>query len=134
MKANYLFTLIFALILISCKNDDDSSMSSSPSTLTASDISIVFQDGSSINQGECIDPEDNYAVKITVLQDGDGAIEPTIINYTLNGNTSSTTFTNPEPKIINITLLVGENNVQLQDSGISDSIFVVSNQEFEIVL
>lgn len=131
MKTKYFILMIAcSLAIFGCKNDDDTL---STFMTTESNIEIVLQDGTEISESGCIDPSLNYAVKITVAQDGNGVLEPTIINYTVNGNTASTTFVNLEPKLIGLTLIEGQNTVQLQNSGISDSVFVFETPEFELV-
>lgn len=119
------------MICISCGGDDDSSPTFNVSPVS---INIVLQDGTDINQLDCIDPSQNYAVKISVSANGeDGILEPTEVSYTVNGNTASTTFINQQPKIINISLIEGDNTVQLVDSGQSDTVRLIGTQDFEMV-
>lgn len=130
MKTYYALLLTLC-VLVGCENDDDVPVTF---MLEEAGINIVYADGGTIAPGACIDPSQSYAVKIIVSPGmSSGTLEPTKIEYTVNGNTSSTTFTDQQPRIINITLIDGENIVQLQNSGISDSVFLFGNQEFEIV-
>ena len=130
---NICYYIAIALFVSACGSDDDG-MPVSDLSYLESGIEIVKQDGSPLDAFNCIDPLQNYAVRISVSPQGQGEITPTNVNYTVNGNTSSVTFLNPESKLINIEIVNGLNTVQLVVSGLSDTAKLNPLPEFEIVL
>ncbi|MGJ8666712.1 MAG: hypothetical protein ACSHW7_10120 [Patiriisocius sp.] len=127
----YIFSIITITLLLSCGSDDEAPTSNL--TYLEAGIQIVKQDGSPLDPSDCIDPTGSYAVRISVNPEGMGEITPTNVAYTVNGNTSSVTFTTPEDKIINIEIVPGLNTVQLVNSGITDTVRQIAPSEFEIV-
>jgi len=117
------------MCLFSCSKDDGPSQAS----LEASSIAIIKADGTPLDPSSCIDPNERYAVAIKTILNGDGEIQTKRVEYTVNGNLFSMTFTQATTQNNPITLATGTTTVQLVESGTSDTITLIAPSEFVIV-
>lgn len=128
MKRYFIFLLIGSFLITGCSKKDSADTFYEPLG-----IEFVLQDGTPILAGDCIDPDANYAIRIRVSTGGDTSVKTTVIQYTVNGNLSSVTFTNSQTKTINVPIVEGENIAQLVNSGFGSSIYLLATSEYEIV-
>ncbi|SHG51796.1 hypothetical protein [Winogradskyella jejuensis] len=123
--------LFIAALTFSCSGDDDNT---EEAIIDVTNLRILAQDGFSVGVSDCIDPNENYLVEITIsTQNNIQLTEPVVVNYTVNGNTSSVTFTQVGIKTIPVNFVTGENVVELVESGTSVSLTVVAPSEFVLL-
>ena len=103
------------------------------SKITASKISFVYADGSEILEGECLDLNLNYGVKIETKKVGKGSLEPTKIAYTINDVVYNTTFTEVTSKLLPVTVSAGDNVAQIIGTSVDSTIHFVGQGNFILV-
>ena len=112
---------------MSCSNDDD------VTTFSPRSISFIYSNGISLSADDCIDPNAQYAILIDVNAVGNGPSVPTKVEFTVNGAVFSTTFTDRQAKSIPIAIKEGVNIAELVKSGVSSTVYVVLQDDFELV-
>ena len=124
--------LIAMCFITACGNDDDISFI----TITPLAVDFIDLQGNAIESGQCINPNQGYAVKVSVTLEGTGVINPTDVFISVNGENFTTTFTDQTDKIIPVNLRFGENVVEIIDTFKTDIIFVTEPilADFEEVL
>ncbi|MFD1063285.1 hypothetical protein ACFQ1Q_08495 [Winogradskyella litorisediminis] len=124
--------LIFVLfVVLGCSGDDDAP---EQPVINVTNLRVLAQDGFNVGVGSCINPNENYLVEITIsTQNSVQLIEPVVVSYTVNGNTSSVTFTEIGIKTIPVNFVTGENVVELVDSGDSVTLNVIAPTQFELI-
>ncbi len=123
----YIVVTTFLILFSSCSKDDDKLQ------IASIEINFVYVDGTPISTGTCINPSSKYAISVQVISEGNGQMNPTQIEYTLNGVKHSTTFNSPGTKILPVVLINGPNIAQLSDNGATKSINYVTQGEFKLV-
>lgn len=125
-----LILFIITIITLSCSEDD----TIASEMLTEINIEIVNPDGSSLVNPNCLNSTHTYAVKITAAKNENTEVETTNIGFSVNGVIHNITFTEPGSKIIIVdNLNVGQNTVQLANTGITHILFLTAPATFEIV-
>lgn len=130
MKSKFVYALMVLLLFVfsGCSKDDDFI------TISPYNISFVHADGSAIEEGECINPFESYAVSIITKAEGDkGSFKTKVVEYTVNGITYSMIFVKDGAQLKQITLLKGVNSAQIADSGYAVTLNYVSQGDFELV-
>jgi len=102
-------------------------------TIIANKISFVFADGSEIPAGECLDINKDYGIYVEVIVEGTGKIEPTEIEYTLNGVLYKMVFAEEGGKLNTINIIEGANTVQVIGTNLENAINFVAQGDFELV-
>ena len=125
----YFLSVFIILSILGCDKDDGPGQA----TLDIVDFKIVNQDGTSLSPTECINPNQQYAVAIQARINGEGDVQVKRVDFTVNGTPFSVTFQNSGTLTTIIPIVVGQNLVQLVDSGLSDSITLLAPTEFEAV-
>ncbi len=128
MKACIL-VIILAIIFSNCSNDDRPEST----IVKPTSISIVKADGTFISVFDCVNPSEKYSVLIKVEGEGGGPVEKSVVEYTLNGELYSMTFNRVEDQMNQITLIEGENIIQLVATGFIAKVSYVTQGEFELV-
>lgn len=98
-------------------------------------IKFVNEDGSSIINSQCINPNNNYAILIETNSEGIGERQTLNINYTVNGILYNMTFTKSGSQKQSISLKEGENIAVIINSSLSlrSTITCSVQGDFEIV-
>ena len=122
----------------SCSTENESiggDVSPDDETLSLQPISIEFvnENGTTISS-DCLDSNENYAIRIETERTGSGAITATQIQYTLNGILYSMTFNQIGTLSQPVILVDGQNIAQLVTTGVLDEIRFVVQDDFELVL
>lgn len=104
-------------------------------TMSASSIEFVHEDGSTVSQGECINPDENYAILINVDRDieGFGVFEKTVIEYTVNGYLESMTFSTAGSQKTIVSLKEGTNVASIVGSSLTTEINYIVQGDFVLV-
>jgi hypothetical protein len=136
-KHNFKYILLVILALFSsCKKDKiivPEISTSTISTLTIVDIAFVYENGSAIEAGACINPNTNYAIAITTKSQGLGTPKESIVKYIFNGNISEISFLNEGTKIMKIALINGINVAQLVENKQETKLVLKLQTDFEQV-
>ena len=137
------FNLIFALILLiaGCSSSDDSN--NTPTSPIADNkvvesfdpisISFVHEDGTSILSDECITPNSEYAVQIETTKNSQGNTQISKVEYTINGNLFSMSFSQAGIKRNPISLVKGRNIAELVTKAISTEMLYIVQGDFQLV-
>ncbi len=126
----FLFSLIVALS--SCKKEL-SETETIPFAITPTSISFVYEDGSDIKPGSCINPSNNYAIAINANLTGiDTSGKGLSIKYSFNNVPGEVTFLNSGVKIVNVKLVNGTNLAQITGTK-QEASLIYKVQEFELV-
>jgi hypothetical protein len=126
----FLFSLIVALS--SCKKEV-SETETIPLTITPKSIAFVYEDGSEIKPGSCINPSTNYAIAINATISGvDTSGKGLSIKYSFNNTPGEVTFFNSGVKIVNVKLVNGTNLAQITGTK-QEASLIYKVQEFELV-
>jgi len=129
---NFVFCFTFLVVLSSCKKEV-SETESIPFTITPTSISFVYEDGSEIKPGSCINPNTNYAIAINANLSGvDTSGKGLSVKYSFNSVPGEVTFFNTGVKIINIKLINGTNLAQITGTK-QEASLIYKVQEFELV-
>lgn len=120
-------TILFLIILTSCSKDEEFK------TISPSSISFVHQDGSPILQGECINPNTNYAILIKTNATGDGDFRNTKIEYTLNGVPLVMSFNKDGEQLNPIKLVDGNNTAEIIGGGFKINLYYNTHNNYELV-
>ncbi len=126
----YIFLVLLALFS-SCKKDKI--IVPEISTLTIVDIAFVYENGSAIESGACINPNTNYAIAITTKSQGLGTPKESIVKYVFNGYISEISFLNEGTKIKKIALSNGLNVAQLVENKQETKLYLKLQTDFEQV-
>ena len=126
----YLFLVIFVLFS-SCKKDKI--IAPELSTLAIVDIAFVYENGSVIESGACINPNKKYAIAITTKSQGSGSPKESIVKYVFNGVISEISFSNEGTKTKNIALVNGLNEAQLVETKQTAKLVLKLQTDFEEV-
>ena len=125
-----LILLIITFFTISCSKDD----TIASEMLTETNIEIANTDGSSLVNPSCLNSTHTYAIKITTSKKENTVVETTNIGFTVNGVIHNITFTEPGSKTIIVdNLNAGQNTVQLVNTGITRTLFLIAPATFEII-
>ena len=120
------------IFLVACKKEV-SETETIPFTITPSSIAFVYEDGSEIKPGSCINPNTNYAIAIKANLSGvDTAGKGLSVKYTFNNVPGEVTFFNSGVKIINVKLINGSNLAQINGTK-QEASLIYKIQEFELV-
>jgi hypothetical protein len=115
----------------SCKKDKI--IAPEISTLSIVDIAFVYENGSNIEAGACINPNTNYAIAITTKSQGLGTPKESIVKYVFNGNISEISFLNEGTKIKKIALINGLNVAQIIENKQETKLVLKLQTDFEQV-
>ena len=131
-KHNFKYLLLMILALFSsCKKDKI--IAPEISTLSIVDIAFVYENGSNIEAGACINPNTNYAIAITTKSQGLGTPKESIVKYVFNGNISEISFLNEGTKIKKIALINGLNVAQIIENKQETKLVLKLQTDFEQV-
>ena len=121
---------LITFLMLNCSSDD----TQGEAVVNVTNLRVLLQNGISVDTSACLNPNDNYFVEITIAVENNVPLnEPYIINYTVNGNTNSVTFTEAGIKTIPASFSTGANLVALVDSGQSLSFTITAPPEFVLV-
>lgn len=136
-EINLILCLVFfffciSVLLGSCKKEV-SETETIPFIITPTSISFVYEDGSEIKPGSCINPNTNYAIAINANLSGvDTSGKGLSLKYTFNNIPGEVTFFNSGVKIINVKLINGTNLAQISGTK-QEASLLYKVQEFELV-
>ena len=127
----YTFLIICSILFTNCSNDDDAPQTSA---IIGQSISFVNEDGTVISLFDCINPSENYYVRVKVAAEGPGDLVTSAVRYTFNGAVFSMTFKTLESQTNPVTLREGENIAQLENTGFTARLsYIITSSEFELV-
>lgn len=124
---SYSILIAFIIVLSSCSKDEQFK------TITPASIAFVHEDGSALLQGECVNPNTNYALLIKTNSEGNGAFKPTKIEYTLNGVPFIMSFMSDGQQFNPIKLIDGPNKAEIVGSSYKAAIYFNTHDNFELV-
>ncbi|WP_179950005.1 hypothetical protein [Lutibacter citreus] len=113
------------MLFVNCSKDDDDQV-------IEQEIVFINSDGTLIGDG-CLDPKNEYAVQITIKSNSEKLRSQEVINYTVNGNLYSVTFTELGTKKIPVNFIGGTNIIQVVNSDLEWSLYFPSQGDFELV-
>jgi hypothetical protein len=96
-------------------------------------ISFVHADGTAILEGECITPDNNYAILIETTTSGIGETRVLRVDYTFNGDLKTMTFLNGEKQLNPVKLIEGLNSAQIVGSDKTSYITYINQGDFVLV-
>lgn len=123
----YKVLIAFIIVISSCSKDEQFK------TITATSIDFVHEDGSVIEQNECINPNTNYAIIIKTNSTGDGVFKATKVEYTLNGVPYIMTFMSDGKQLNPIKLIDGYNQAEIIGTSYKAYIYFNTHNNFELV-
>ncbi len=136
MKTKYYYIMGMCLcFIISCSKNDDAT---APPPIEVEsfdpvDIKFVHDDGTDIIAGDCISPNEAYAIQITTTRNSNGTTSVSKVEYTINGALYSMSFSEAGTKRNPITLVDGGNIAELTVTAKADEVFYVIQDDFELV-
>ena len=119
--------IIFIIVLSSCSNDEEFK------TIAPASIAFVHEDGSALLQGECINPNTNYALLVKTNSEGSGIFKATTIEYTLNGVPFIMSFMSDGEQLNPIKLVDGQNKAQIVGTPYKAYLSFNTHDNFELV-
>jgi len=119
--------IVFILVLSACSKDEQFK------TITPANLSFVHEDGSPILQGECINPNTNYALLIKTNSEGNGIFRSTKVEYTLNGVPYVMSFMSDGEQLNPIKLIDGYNKAEIVGTSYKAYIYFNTHNNFELV-
>lgn len=102
-------------------------------TITPASIAFVHEDRSPLLEGECIDPNTNYALLVKTNVEGTGIFKSTKIEYTLNGVPFIMSFMSDGEQINPIQLIDGQNKAQIVGTPYKAYLIFNTHENFELV-
>lgn len=123
----YTILIAFIIVLSSCSKDEQFK------TIAPASIAFVHEDGSALLQGECINPNTNYAVLIKTNSEGSGIFKSTKVEYTLNGVPYIMSFMSDGQQLNPIKLIDGQNKAEIVGSSYKAYIYFNTHENFELV-
>jgi hypothetical protein len=125
------YYLVVILMIFACSPEDI------PTTVvesfTPKSISFVYADGSSITSGECLSPNSAYAIQIEATKNEKGNTTVSQVAYTVNGVLYSMSFSAVGISYLPIELVEGKNIAQLVETGLTEEIAYVLEDDFILV-
>lgn len=126
-KVAVLLTILLA-VFSGCSPDDE------PENIITAEIAYVHKDGFPISAGECINPDEEYAIAITAkFSKKRGSDNPTDVRYTLNGVEHIMTFSNDGTQLLAVKLIDGLNQAQIVGTDYKAQVSFFSHNDFELV-
>ena len=132
--------IAFIILVLGCSSDDDSGATTitppPPEVISSFDpvsIKFIYEDGSIIEEGECIEPNLAYAIQIETVKNPAGNTTVSQVEYTINGALYSMSFSQAGTKRNPISLADGNNIAQLVTTAISSEIRFVVQDDFTLV-
>ena len=101
--------------------------------ISPDNISFVHADGTQILEGECITPDNDYAILIETSSSGVGFVKTLRVDYTFNGALQTMTFLEDGNQMNPVSLVNGINTAQIIASEESSSIIFVDQGDFELI-
>jgi hypothetical protein len=123
------FSILIGLVIVlsSCSKEDEFKI------IAPSSIAFVHEDGSALSEGECINPNTNYAVLVKTSSEGSGIFEATTIEYTLNGVPFIMSFMSDGEQLNPIKLIDGQNKAQIVGTPYKAYLSFNTHDNFELV-
>lgn len=126
MKIKQYYILGFVMFLFfGCLDHEE------PIDIYPQSISFVHADGSKIAEGECINPNIKYGIKIQTNHVDIN--RPLRVDYSVNGVVYSMTFALNSSEINPVTLINGNNTAQIVGSNHTAVLKYVDQGDFEMV-
>ncbi len=122
----YSILIIIFMLFLGCRKEEFT-------IISPINISFVHADGSQILEGECITPDNDYAILIETSSSGVGFVKVLRVDYTFNGALQTMTFLKDGDQINPVTLVSGINTAQIIESETSTSIVFVNQGDFELI-
>ncbi len=116
---------LFSTVFSSCTKDEPIT------SITGYNIAFVHEDGSAIDQNECINPNANYALLIKTISTG--VFRTTTVKYTLNGMPYTMTFIRNEEQMYPVKLKDGNNEAEIVGTTYKANLFFNAHTNFELV-
>lgn len=133
LNLHIIFIFFCILVLLGSCKKEVSETETIPFTITPTSISFVYEDGSEIKPGSCINPNTNYAIAINANLTGiDTSGKGLSIKYSFNNVPGEVTFLNSGVKIVNVKLVNGTNLAQITGTK-QEASLIYKVQEFELV-
>jgi hypothetical protein len=130
MKNRLLVFITFSFLFISCASNEES-LEAFKHPLTALSIKFVNKaDGKEVKLGACVSPDILYAIQIETLNGSGSVPKVTNIEYIYNGILYVMSFSEAGIGYNPIELVEGKNIVQLLESGLSNEIMYVLQDDF----
>lgn len=136
MRTKYYYLTIIALyVVLGCSKNDDNPVQPTTTVESFDPVSIefVYDDGTSIALGECITPNEAYAIQITTTKNSSGTTAVSKIEYTINGALHSMSFSQAGTKRNPIELVNGRNVAELSSTGTSSEVNYTEQGDFKLV-
>lgn len=122
--------LIFAICIMSlsgCNNPDDEVI------IEATGIDFAYRNGQKIALGDCIDPQQNFAVLVHATTGNFGTLRSKEFDVVVNGILYNLTFKGEATMLIPIDLKEGENVASIAGTNLEARISKSLPNEFELV-
>jgi len=131
MKILKYLLVVVVLVIISCDSDDDNAAAPTNPLLVATSINFVKANGNDLDTFTCAKFSDSYAVRVDARFEGDERPVATRLDFTVNGDIYSVTFSSNGSKLIPVNLIPGNNTAQISGSNIfSSTLFTVDQGDF----
>jgi hypothetical protein len=125
----------FIIVLSSCSKDENGNEVPVQQfkTITATSIAFVHEDGSALLQGECVNPDTNYAILIKTSSGGSGDFKTTVIEYTFNSITYQMSFSSDGEQMNQIKLIYGLNKAGIVGADYKTELYFSAAETFELL-
>ncbi|PXY46030.1 hypothetical protein [Flavobacterium hydrophilum] len=126
-KVAVFLTIVLAM-LVSCSPEDE------PQNIITAEIAYVHKNGFAVSTGECINPDEEYAIAITAkFSKKRGSDKPVAVRYTLNGVEHVMTFEQDGTQLLGVELINGVNQAQIVGTDYKAQVSFFSHDDFELV-
>jgi hypothetical protein len=126
MKNYLIFILLLACIYSGCNRDDDKVI------IEALGVDFAYRNGDILTEGDCIDPQRNYAVLVHATTGNFGTLRPKEFDVVVNDILYSLTFKGEGTKLIPVELKEGENFAKI--AGTNHEARILKNLPFQFEL
>ncbi len=118
--------VMFVLLGSSCGREDEI-------IIEAMGLDFAYRNGKVIREGDCIDPNQNFAVLVHATMGNFGTLRPQEFDVVVNEILYSVTFRGEGTKLIPIDLKPGENHAKIEGTNHEAQIFKTTQGDFELV-
>ncbi|WP_114752469.1 hypothetical protein [Pleomorphovibrio marinus] len=122
----FLFISCYQLLLVGCGREDEI-------FIEALGVDFAYRSGEVITEGDCIDPQRNFAVLVHTTMGNFGTLNPQEFDVIINEILYNITFNGEGTKLIPIELKEGENKAKIAGTDHEAIIYKSKPGEFELV-
>ncbi|WP_375583252.1 hypothetical protein [Cyclobacterium xiamenense] len=123
---NTLLTILFALLFTACSRDEEV-------IIEALGVDFGYRNGEVILEGDCVDPNQNFAVLVHATMGNFGTLRPREFDILVNDILYNVTFRGEGTKLIPVDLKQGENIARIPGTNLEARLVKNAAPAFERV-